>query len=213
VTPRSDVSRRISGLYGIADAGDDRDPVRLGALWLEGGCRLVQIRAKGWSQGALLAATRDLRVRCDAVGATLIVNDDPVVAAEAAHGVHVGPTDADLDTVRRIVGPDRIVGRSTNDPDQVREALRGADYVAYGPVWDTPHLSRPKTVRGLDGLVAVRALVPPEVPLVAIGGITPARLPAVRQAGASAWAVIGAVADASDPLAAIRALRGDSGRP
>jgi len=209
MTPRDEVGRRVRGLYGIADAGGGRDPVRLGALWLEGGCRLVQLRAKGWPHDALLAAARDLRARCDAVGATFIVNDDAEVAAATAHGVHVGPTDAALDAVRRVVGPDRIVGRSTNDPDQVRAALAGADYLAFGPVWDTPHLSRLKVVRGLDGLVAARAIVPADVPLVAIGGIRASRLAEVVAAGADAWAVIGAVADAPDPVAAVRSqLRG-----
>lgn len=207
MSARGEVTRRIRGLYGIADAGEARDPVRLGALLLEGGCRLVQIRAKGWSPDALLEAARALRARCDAVGATLIVNDDAEVAAAAgADGVHVGPTDADLAMARRIVGPERIVGRSTNDPAQISEALLGADYLAFGPVWDTPHLSRPKTLRGLDGFAAARALVPRGVPLVAIGGVTAERLPLVRAAGADAWAVIGAVAGATDPVAATRAL-------
>ncbi|MBW1877920.1 MAG: thiamine phosphate synthase [Deltaproteobacteria bacterium] len=208
MTARADVKRRIRGLYGIADAqASGGDPVRMAAWLLEGGCRVVQLRCKGWRSDDILVAARQLRALCDAQQATLIINDWPEIAvAAAADGVHVGQLDADAKTARRIVGADRIVGRSTNDPEQVRYALRGADYLAYGPVYATTHLSRPKTVHGVAALASARAIIPAEVPLVAIGGITAERVVAVRHAGADAWAVIGAVASAADPVGAVRAL-------
>jgi len=208
MTARTEVKARVRGLYGIADArASSGDPVRMAAWLLEGGCRLVQLRCKEWAFDDILAAARRVRVLCDAHGATFIVNDRPEIAvAAAADGVHVGQLDADAETARRVVGPDRIVGRSTNDPEQVRHALVGADYVAYGPVYATPNLSRPKTVRGLEGLATARAAVPGDIPLVAIGGITAKRIVEVRATGADAWAVIGAVASAADPVEAVRAL-------
>lgn len=208
MTTRPDVSRRIAGLYGIADAAaSGGDPVGLGAALLDGGCRLVQLRCKDWAPDEVVRAARALAVRCRAVGATFIVNDDPAVAvASGADGVHLGQTDGLVADARAILGADAIIGRSTGDPDAVRLALVDADYLAFGPVFATPNLSRPKEVRGVERLAAVRALVPIEVPLVAIGGITAERLPAVRAAGASAWAVIGAVADATDRARAVRAL-------
>ena len=200
-------AERIRGLYGIAD-GSSGDPVRLGALMLEGGCRLVQLRCKGWAPEDVLVAARELRLRTHLYDAVLIVNDDPEVAVAAdADGVHLGATDLDVEAARRIVG-DRLIGRSTNDPAQIREALRGADYVAFGPVWETKNVSRPKAVRGVEWLAVARRLVPEGVPLVAIGGITAERLDEVRAAGADAWAVIGAIAGAPDPVAATRDLLG-----
>lgn len=207
MSARDEVQDRIRGLYGIADAGATADPVALGAAMLEGGCRLVQLRCKTWADDEVLRACRELLPRCLAVGATLIVNDLAEVAVAAgAHGVHVGQTDDPAAEVRRILGPDLILGRSTNAPDQVGAALRGADYVAFGPMYETRHLSRPKQIQGPALLRAVRPLVPAGVPLVAIGGITRERLPEIRDGGADAWAVIGAIALAPDPIEATRAL-------
>lgn len=199
---------KIVGLYGLADAAaGDGDPVGLGADLLAGGCRLVQLRCKAWAADDVVLAARDLGARCRAVGATFLVNDDPqIAAASAADGVHLGQLDGPVDAARKILGPHAIIGRSTGDPEALRIALAEADYVAFGPVFPTTNLSRPKEVRGLEGFAAIRRLVPPEVPLVAIGGITAERLPAVRAAGASAWAVIGAIAGAADRVAATRAL-------
>jgi thiamine-phosphate diphosphorylase len=208
MTVRDETTTRIAGLYGIADAATSHgDPVGLGADLLDGGCRLVQLRCKDWAPDDVVAAARALGARCRSVGATFIVNDAPdVAAASDADGVHIGQTDGDVADARRVLGPDRIIGRSTGDLDAVRAALVDADYLAFGPIFDTPNLSRFKAVRGIERLTAVRVVVPRSVPLVAIGGITAERLPAIREAGASAWAVIGAVADAPDRGAAIRSL-------
>ncbi len=205
-----DLRERIRGLYGLADAeASGGDPVRLGAQLLQGGCRLVQLRCKGWALDDVEAAARELVARCHAVGATFVVNDHAgVAAAVGADGVHVGQLDDPAEVVRAALGPGRFLGRSTNDLAQVPAALAHADYLAYGPVFPTPHLSRPKTVQGLDALTRARALVPAHVPLVAIGGITAERLPEVRGAGADAWAVIGAIARAADPVRATRELLG-----
>jgi thiamine-phosphate pyrophosphorylase len=197
---------KVRGLYGIADAdASGGDPVRIGAALLAGGCRLVQLRAKGWSPDAVVAAGRALRSRCDAVGAVLVANDDPLVAlAYGADGVHLGQTDGPVAAARRAA-PTLWVGRSCNDLSQLAAAAaEGADYLAFGPVFDTVHLSRPKATRGLDALAEARRRT--ALPLVAIGGITADRLAAVRGTGVDAWAVIGAVCQAPDPVAATRAL-------
>lgn len=206
---RSDNARwhgRISGLYGLADAeASGGDPERLAAAWLDGGCRLLQLRCKDWLHDDIVAVARAVRRRCDAVGAVFIVNDDALAAARVdADGVHVGQLDAATDAVRAIVGPNRCIGRSTNALDQLPPAARGADYVAFGPVWATDNAGRDKGVRGLEALREARRQV--DVPLVAIGGIDASRVAAVRAAGADAWAVIGAVAFAPDPRAAVADL-------
>ena len=208
MTARNEVALRIRGLYGLADASaaHDGDPIALGAHMLEGGCRLLQLRCKGWSSGEVLRAGHALARRCRAVGATFVVNDLPEVAvAVNADGVHVGQTDGASAAIRAVIGEGRILGRSTNDPGAVPAAVAKADYVAFGPMYDTVNLSRPKAVQGPALLAQIRASVA-GMPLVAIGGITLGRLPEVRAAGADAWAVIGAIAGAEDPVAATRAL-------
>ena len=197
----------IRGLYGIADSGFG-DPEAIAADLFEGGCRLVQVRCKGWAVDDVLRVSRAVVRRARPIGAIVIVNDHPEVAVEAdAHGVHVGQLDSAVAEVRRIVG-NRIIGRSTNDPEQIRTALEGADYVAFGPVYATANAGRPQTVRGVEGLRAARAIVPARVPLVAIGGITAERMPEIRACGADAWAVIGAICARNDRVAATRALLG-----
>ncbi len=205
---RHDVRSIIRGLYLLADVhgcGGDPLPVVHGAL--RGGCRLVQVRCKGWSDDDALVLAREIVALCRAVGATCIVNDRPEVALRAdAHGVHVGQLDGPIDAVRARLGPDRLIGRSSHSVEQAARAAAEADYVAFGPVYDTPNLSRPMAVRGLQQLAQVRATLPVDVPLVGIGGINATRLPQVRQAGADAWAIIGAVCGAPDPEAATREL-------
>jgi thiamine-phosphate diphosphorylase len=142
--------------------------------------------------------------RCRAAGATFILNDHPGLAALVdADGVHIGQLDGSVADARGLIGPDRILGVSTHSADQLTEAARHADYVAFGPVFATDNISRPKQVWGLQALAS---LPPLDVPLVAIGGITRARLPDVVAAGVDAWAVIGAIANATDPVAATAEL-------
>ncbi len=206
----SQVHARISGLYGIADSSAaDGDPVRLGAQLLEGGCRLIQLRCKGWTYDEVVLAGRALQSRCRRVQATFLMNDAPQIAREVeADGVHLGQHDMAHGLARKIVGPDVIIGRSTNDPRQLAEAMEEADYVAFGPIFPTHRLSSPKPQRDLSALSRAVALVARRRPLVAIGGITSARLRNVRETGVDAWAVIGAIAHATDPVAATTDLLG-----
>lgn len=158
----------------------------------------------------MLRVARALRIRADRAGAALVINDRPHLAVAAgADGVHVGPDDGDLATVRAIVGPTRFVGRSTHSLDALAAAVvEDTDYVAFGPVWSTRNAGRDKGERGVEALRAARALVPAPIPLVAIGGIDDARLAEIRAAGVDAWAVIGAVAQAPDRVMATRRLVG-----
>lgn len=209
---RQDVRQRIRGLYGIACADTPGgDPLETVHALLEGGCRLVQVRCKAYSDDDLLRVARAAVALCRPRGATLIVNDRAEVAAAAdADGVHVGQLDASADRVRRAVGPHRIVGRSTHSPALLAEAARHADYVAFGPVFPTPRLSWDKPPQSLETLRAARAAAP-HVPLVAIGGITAHRLEEVLACGVDSWAVIGAVSLATDPVSATRSLLGPLG--
>lgn len=203
----------MAGLYTIADAQVSAgDPVGLAVDALQGGCRLLQLRCKEWSPDDVLLAARELVGHGQRYGATVIVNDDPEIAAAAgADGVHLGQLDGPIERARKAMGPGAIVGRSTGDLEAVRLASdEGADYIAFGPVFPTPHLSRPKAVRGLEMLHEARALLlglrADAVPMVAIGGITRERLAEIKASGVSAWAVIGAIALADDPVEATRAL-------
>lgn len=207
-------------VYVILDRGaaGGRDLVDLAGVLLEAGVRWLQLRDKQAGARELLVLARRLNIRVEAAGGVLVVNDRPDVAVLAgARGVHLGQDDLPVPEVRRL-WPSLLVGVSTHDVAQARQAQAdGADYVAVGSVFPTTSKGGFELV-GLDTLRGVRAEV--RVPLVAIGGITLSRVPAVVAAGADGVAVISAVTGAPDPggaaarlLEAVRTARGGGGSP
>ncbi len=199
---------RASGLYAIVDPDHcgTRAPEAVAAAILAGGCAVLQLRAKGLGDRALLGLAERIRDLCRSAGVPFVLNDRPDIAAWVeAEGVHVGQDDLAVSVVRRVAGPSMIVGVSTHDLAQaVRAAADGADYVGFGPVFPTSSKANPDPVVGLEGLRAVVDRVP--VPVVAIGGISRENVDAVRASGARFAAVIGALAGADDVAAAARAL-------
>ncbi|SEF75620.1 thiamine-phosphate pyrophosphorylase [Bryocella elongata] len=187
----------LSRLYAIVDRETlDRRGLAVGAFACElraAGVVLLQYRDKQGSPQQVLDAAAEIKAIFAGSGATLILNDraDLTVLAEW-DGVHVGHTDMSPEAVRRVIGPDRILGVSTHNEEQIREADASvADYIAVGPVYATTSKTDTEPVTGLEGVRAVRALT--AKPLVAIGGITQERAPEVLAAGADSVAVIGAL--------------------
>ncbi|MBC7780748.1 MAG: thiamine phosphate synthase, partial [Proteobacteria bacterium] len=149
---------------------------------------------------------RAVAARCRAHGALLIINDDPVLAAEvAADGVHLGRDDASVQVARTHLGEAGLIGVSCYDSLERAHAAaaEGADYVAFGSMYAST--VKPGAVRApLALLTRARAEVP--LPIVAIGGIDPGNASAVLRAGAHAVAVISAVFAAPDIAAAVDAF-------
>jgi thiamine-phosphate pyrophosphorylase len=173
---------------------------------LVGGVDIVQLRLKDASDDEIVAAARDFRALCDQFGALLVLNDRPdLVDACRADGVHVGQEDAAPAAARAGVGPARIVGLSTHSREQIEAAaVEPVDYVAVGPVFQTPT----KPGRLPVGRELLRfAAETVTVPWFAIGGIDPGNAAEVVAAGAERLAVVRAIRDADDPSAAARALR------
>jgi thiamine-phosphate pyrophosphorylase len=197
-------------LYPIADL--DTSPQRAPLVVLEAalaaGIRLVQLRAKSLPTGVLVALARDAKAIAARYGGRLIINDRADVARLVdADGVHLGQDDLPAEAARALLGPHKIVGVSTHNLPQLAAAARAgiADYLAYGPVFATASKQRPDPVQGVAALSEARRLT--RVPLVAIGGITAATIADVLATGVDAVAVIGAIAGATDPGAAARALQ------
>ena len=174
---------------------------------LEAGVRLVQYRAKQADDRVRLAEATALRELCRRHGALFLINDriDLALAVDA-DGVHLGQDDLPPALARRLLGPERLIGRSTHGVDQLQQAIRdGCDYVGVGPVHATPT----KPGREPVGLTYVRqAAASCTIPWFAIGGIEAGNLPAVLDAGAARVAVVRAITDAADPAAASRELLG-----
>ncbi|MDQ3768100.1 MAG: thiamine phosphate synthase [Actinomycetota bacterium] len=172
---------------------------------LRGGVDLFQLREKEAADEAVLAAAGEARALCDEAGALFILNDRPdLVEVAGADGVHVGQDDMPVAQARTIVGPHRIVGHSTHAPAHLAAAT-GADYVAVGPVHETPT----KPGRPATGVAYVRhaAAHDPGVPWFAIGGIDEDTVGEVVGAGARRIVVVRAIAEAADPELAARTLR------
>lgn len=173
---------------------------------LRGGARVLQYRAKGATPALALEQARVLVRLCRAFGRLFIVNDRVDLAlAVGADGVHLGSQDEPIDAARRRLAPGMLLGVSCYDRlDRAREAAaQGADYVAFGAMF--PSAVKPEAVRApLTLLGEARRVL--DVPVVAIGGITPQNAPAVIRAGAHALAVISALFDAPDVESAARAF-------
>jgi thiamine-phosphate pyrophosphorylase len=180
--------------------------------WLEvaeqaivGGADCLQLREKSMESGELLIRARQLAALCRRQNVLCIINDRPDIALLAgADGVHVGQDDLPAADVRKLIGPQKILGVSTHRIEQARQAvLDGADYIGIGPVFRSP--TKPRDIS--PGLDYVRQVVGEiTIPAVAIAGITVENVRQVVEAGVSRVAVTAAVAGCDDPLAAAKAL-------
>jgi thiamine-phosphate pyrophosphorylase len=158
----------------------------------EGGATLIQYRNKGDSPAVVLNEAREIRRSLSrrAQRATLIMNDRADLCLGAQFdGVHLGHDDISVIAGRKLCPPPLLIGVSTHNPEQVRQADEtSADYIAIGPVFATSSKGNPDPVIGTDGVRTARALT--DKPLVAVGGITRQNCREVIEAGADCVAVI-----------------------
>ena len=190
----------FSRLYPILDASlETLDTLTIGVRSLaRAGSRLVQLRAKDLSGEEFhrwALAAREASREC---GIRLIINDRVDIALLAsADGVHLGQDDLSPEGARKILGASAIIGLSTHDVDEARRAQAApVDYLAIGPIFETSTKTSGRSTLGVEGARAVRAVV--EKPLVAIGGITLERAPALLEAGIEGLAVISALKGGED---------------
>ncbi len=199
------MTRLPSHFYAMVDPAGGHEPVALAKTILEAGARILQLRLKDAPGRDFLAAARAIAELCRKHGAILIVNDRVDIALLAgADGVHLGQEDLPLEAARRIAGPNKIIGISTHTVEQARAAEDGgADYIGFGPMY-SGGLKNIAAGVGLDKLRAIRAAV--KIPIVAIGGITEARVAETLAAGADAVAIITDVVKAPDVGAKVRSI-------
>lgn len=195
------------GLYAVTDdrPAPDADLVRAVEAAILGGARLIQYRDKSADPARRHRQAGLLSELCRRHGVPLIVNDDvELAAASGAAGVHLGEDDPAPEAARARLGPDAIIGVSCYDRLDLALAARGrgADYVAFGSVY--PSSTKPAARRaGLELLREARRRL--DLPIAAIGGITPANAPPLVAAGVDWLAVISGVFGQPDVAAAARA--------
>lgn len=199
------MKRRLYGLYAITpDSVHGPELVERTAAALRGGARLVQYRDKRTDAESRLDAARQLRALCTAAGALLIINDDcELAAAAAADGVHLGRDDTPPGHARAVLGDNAVIGISCYDSiERAATAIAaGADYIAFGSFFPSP--TKPDAVPAAPDLIT-RAKTAFEVPVCAIGGITPQNGGQLVAAGADMLAILSGLFSGTDVEASAR---------
>lgn len=197
-------------LYAILDLGyvSEENSARVTQHLLDGGADLLQLRAKGHDLATIRRIAQALIPLCRAAKIPFILNDHPELAAELdADGVHIGQDDGSLENARAIVGPGKLIGRSTHSLDQARAALaEGFDYIGFGPLFPTPtKLGRPGI--GMENITTMEREVGSKIPAFCIGGIKRNNLAQVLAAGARRVVIVSDLLTAEDVCEATRQAR------
>ncbi len=197
------------GVYLVTDErlSKGRATAEIVRAAIRGGVDAVQLRGKDLPIREQLAIGRALRTITREAGVLFIVNDrlDLALALDA-DGVHVGQDDLPADVVRRLVGPEWIVGVSAATLAEARAARDdGADYIGVGPIWGTATKLDAGVAVGPGLIATLKAAV--ELPMVGIGGIGAGNAAQVIAAGGDGVAVVSAIMSADDSEAAARDLK------
>ena len=180
-------------------------------LALEGGCRWIQLRMKDHPLDEVETIGREVQALCKQYEAIFII-DDHVELAQKLHadGVHLGLKDMPVAEARRMLGEEFLIGGTANTfEDIVHHWQGGADYIGCGPFRYTDTKKNLSPVLGLEGYVRLmkqmqEAGIP--LPVVAIGGITRADIPAIMETGVRGIALSGTVLRAEDPVQEMREI-------
>ncbi|WPF89187.1 thiamine phosphate synthase [Cyanobacterium aponinum AL20118] len=165
---------------------------------LQGGLKLVQYRHKDETDVVRYEQASKLKQLCHKYNALFLVNDRIDLAlAVNADGVHLGQTDLPIFVARQLLGKDKIIGKSTTNPEEMKNAIADqVDYIGVGPVYETPTKAGKKAA----GLEYVRyAQENASIPWFAIGGIDETNIEDVVKAGATNVAVVRAIMVADNP--------------
>lgn len=172
---------------------------------LDGGVRAVQLREKDLSGAELYRLALEMRRLTDDYDARLIINDRADIArAVGADGVQIGVNSMPVAEVRRLQDQHIIIYSAHSLEEAERAQADGADFVTYGPVYNTPSKAAygaPCGIGKLSGAVAVL-----DIPVIALGGVKPENLSEILSAGCRNIAVISAVLAVADPCAAAASL-------
>jgi thiamine-phosphate pyrophosphorylase len=194
-------NRKERSLYCFADS------LPLCKSLLDGGARIIQLRAKGLSDSGFCELAEEMQemIWSYPLPATLIINDRADIALDiAADGIHLGQSDSDYRRVIKTAPPDMMVGVSVHTAAQAIEAqTAGATYVGAGAVFSTITKSDAQLI-GLEELERIVAAT--KIPVVAIGGIGYENIDQVVKAGAHYFAIISDINQSTDIPSRMSAL-------
>jgi thiamine-phosphate pyrophosphorylase len=190
----------------ITDRRQSRLPLtEMAQAVFAGGGRWLLLRDKDLPRAERVALGRRLTEIAAPFGATVLLGGDVAAAIQAgAAGVHL-PRDGDVSAARSALGPAGLVGLSTHDLGEVRRAAAaGADYASLSPIFASRSKPGYGPALGPDALADAAAAV--AIPVLALGGVTAARVRDCREAGAAGVAVMGEVMAAENPAAVVGAF-------
>ena len=200
--------KKIGRLHVITDTAIQSrfTHAELAEMAIAGGADTIQFRQKDGSTQVLVESAQAVQGVCAAHGIPLVVNDRADIAlAVGAAGAHFGQEDLPIAVGRRILPPEAIIGASARTETKILEAIStGADYIGFGPIYQTSSKPDAKMPKGLEALQRMAEIA--QCPVIAIGGITVETAYDVICAGAHGIAVISAVCGQADPMAATRHL-------
>lgn len=173
---------------------------------VSGGVTMVQLREKTADTRTFLERAFALKHLLQSTDVPLIINDRVDIAlAVDADGVHLGQSDMPVTIARQLLGPDKIIGLSVEDVEQIKEANSlDIQYIGISPIFATPTKTDTHTPFGLEG--ARQAVALSTHPTIGIGGINASNIAAVRATGLDGVAVVSAIMSAPDPKKAAQEL-------
>lgn len=177
----------------------------------EAGCKWIQLRIKNEPAESVLQQALEAKAICAKYNATLIINDHPHIAHKVgAHGVHVGKEDMTVAAARALTSDNFIIGGTANTLEDILIHVKdGADYVGVGPYRFTTTKEKLSPVLGLEGIASIMSSLRNmgiDIPVIAIGGILAADVPALMQTGIHGIAVSGLITHAENKLLTVSSL-------
>ena len=195
-----------NGIYGITGEkfANGRSNLECVKSMIDGGIKIIQYREKEKSIKEKVEEVIKIRDLCYEKGVVFIVNDHVDIAILVdADGVHVGQDDMEIAHVRKLIGEDKIIGRSTHCIEHAKKAvLDGADYIGVGPIFKTT--TKEKDPVGLGYLEEVIKNI--NIPFVAIGGIKESNIDKVAKLGATSICLVSEIVGAENIVEKIKKL-------
>ncbi|MBI4929366.1 MAG: thiamine phosphate synthase [Bacteroidetes bacterium] len=185
----------ISRLHYITQDLPDFSHSQLAEFACKGGADWIQLRVKNKTYDEWLKIAEEVKLVCKKFGATLIINDNVIIAKEiSTDGVHLGKEDMNPKEARKILGNNFIIGGSTNTMEDVKwQMANGCDYIGLGPFRHTTTKEKLNPILGLDGIKTIAEKFGDKIPMIAIGGIKLEDVESLMQSGIHGVAVSSAI--------------------
>ncbi len=166
---------------------------------LEAGTEMVQYREKNLDDNQRVKQAQELSSLCKEFNSLFIVNDRIDIAlAVDADGIHLGQKDISTNIARKLLGPEKIIGRSTHCLEDLEDAeVKGCDYIGIGPIFPSKTKKRLNPI-GIDYLK--KGYNKFQLPAFAIGGINSSNINELNQLNNLRIAVSDAIINSSDPF-------------